>query len=191
VAPLLLVGVGYGASYGKPANKRGRDYTPTAHAYEPESGRADAFLKFLQRTLWPELQRRYPVRDDRRGIAGHSLGSLLVLYALFHQPRFFTHGLASAPSIWWDERSFLRIAARRRRRSAMLPAQLFLSAGAKDSESMLADLARFEQQLAAKPFRGLEVTSRRFPRRDHYNVLPVAFRDGLSTLFGASASSAR
>src|SRR5665213_2789132 len=27
VPPLLLVGVGYGASYVKPANKRGRDYT--------------------------------------------------------------------------------------------------------------------------------------------------------------------
>jgi len=28
--PLLLVGVGYGASYAKPENRRGRDYTPVA-----------------------------------------------------------------------------------------------------------------------------------------------------------------
>ena len=38
VPPLLLVGVGYGASYSKPNNRRGRDYTPTAHSDEPTSG---------------------------------------------------------------------------------------------------------------------------------------------------------
>src|SRR5690349_12330197 len=83
IPELLLVGVGYGASYGKPANKRGRDYTPTTNRLEPGSGGADAFLKFLRRTLRLELARRYPIRKDVRGIAGHSLGSLLVLHALF------------------------------------------------------------------------------------------------------------
>ena len=38
-APLLLVGVGYGASYTKPGNRRLRDYTPTALATEPEQRR--------------------------------------------------------------------------------------------------------------------------------------------------------
>ena len=42
VPPLLLVGVGYGASYTKPGNRRLRDYTPTAIATEPASGGADA-----------------------------------------------------------------------------------------------------------------------------------------------------
>jgi uncharacterized protein len=183
IPPVLLVGVGYGAGYGKPANKRGRDYTPTAHSFEPESGGADAFLRFLRRTLWKELARRYELHPSRRGIGGHSLGSLLVLHALWRQPLFFTHYLASAPSIWWDERSVLRIAARRRARRAALSAKLFLSVGERDSFSMRDDLERLERQLAAKPFRGLQVTSRRFPRRNHYNVLPDAFRAGLADLF--------
>jgi uncharacterized protein len=191
IPPLLLVGLGYGAGYGKPANKRGRDYTPTAHSDEPGSGGADAFLKFLIRSLWPELSRRYPLRQDIRGIGGHSLGSLLALHALWRRPVFFTHYLVSAPSIWWDHRSILKIAARRRARSAALPANLFLSAGEQDSESTLADLVRLEQQLAAKPFRGLRVTSRRFPHRDHYNVLPDAFRAGLIDLFGNGSSRLR
>src|SRR5580698_3035368 len=37
----VVVGVGYGAGFGKPGNHRGRDYTPTASADEPESGGAD------------------------------------------------------------------------------------------------------------------------------------------------------
>ncbi|MEO7414397.1 MAG: alpha/beta hydrolase-fold protein [Opitutaceae bacterium] len=187
IPELVLVGIGYGAGYGKPANRRGRDYTPTAHSDEPESGGADAFLKFLQKTLWPELERRYALHPKVRGIGGHSLGSLLVLHALWRRPLFFTHYLASAPSIWWDGRSILKIAARRRAREAALPARLFLSAGERDSESMLVDLTLLERQLAVKPFRGLAVTSRRFPKRDHYNVMPDAFGTGLATLLGDDA----
>ena len=58
--PVLFVGVGYGAGFGSPAIKRGRDYTPVAHGDEPGSGGADAFLQFLTVTLWPVLARRYP-----------------------------------------------------------------------------------------------------------------------------------
>ena len=184
VPPLLLVGVGYGGSFGNPVNRRGRDYTPAPHADEPVSGGADAFLKFLSATLWPELAKRYPLDQQRRGIAGHSLGSLLVLHALFQPKPFFTHFLASAPSVWWAERAILRLAADLRLRQAELPGRLFLSVGENDSASMTGDLALLEAQLTAKPFTGLEIFSRRFPRKNHFNVLPVAHQTGIETLFG-------
>jgi uncharacterized protein len=183
VPPLLLVGVGYGASYTKPGNRRLRDYTPTAMATEPESGGADAFLAFLADTLWPELARRHPLRDDVRGLAGHSLGSLLVLHALFQPAPRFNRFLASAPSLWWDERSLLRLAAARRDATGELPARLFLGVGMEDTPSMTGDLALLEAQLAARPFASLAVVSRHFADRDHYNVLPVSFREGLRALF--------
>jgi len=183
VPPLLLVGVGYGASYTKPGNRRLRDYTPTAMATEPGSGGADAFVAFLADTLWPELAKRHPVHDDRRGLAGHSLGSLLVLHALFQRQPRFNRFLASAPSLWWDERSLLRLAATRRDSTSELPARLFLGVGTEDTPSMTGDLALFEAQLAERPFAALEIVSRHFAGHDHYNVLPVAFREGLHTLF--------
>ena len=184
VPPLLLVGVGYGASYGKGANQRGRDYTPTAHSFEPSSGGAQPFLTFLTATLWSELERRYPVKAEPRGIAGYSLGSLLVLYALFQAKPFFTHYLAGAPSLWWDDRNILGQAQRLRDRQGSLPAQLALSVGDKDSESMTGDLTLLEAQLTAKPFQGLRWTSQRFPGRHHFNALPDAYRTGLTALFG-------
>jgi predicted alpha/beta superfamily hydrolase len=184
IAPLVLVGVGYGASYTKPGNRRGRDYTPTYHPDEPTSGGADAFLHFLRNTLWPELVRRYPLRDDVRGIAGHSLGSLLVLHALWQEPGFFTHHLASSPSIWWDARTILRLAAERHASDSHLPARLFLSVGESDTQSMIGDLGLLEQRLGQHPFTGLKFTSHRFPARNHFNVLPDAFRLGLAELFG-------
>ena len=181
--PLLLVGVGYGGSFGKPVNRRGRDYTPAAHSDEPASGGADAFLKFLTHTLWPELARRYPLNPAVRGVAGHSLGSLLVLHALFQPKPFFTHFLASAPSIWWAERAILRQAAELRARQASLPGKLYLCIGEEDSASGTGDLTLLEQQLAAQPFAQLEISSRRFPGKNHFNVLPVAFETGLAALF--------
>lgn len=182
--PLLLVGIGYGASYTKPANKRLRDYTPTAMSTEPESGGADAFLKFLTATLWPELARRYVLRDDVRGLAGHSLGSLLVVHALFQRRPFFNRLLASAPSLWWDNRAALCAAQNLQRTGVALPAQLYISVGEDDTPSMTGDLALLEEQLAALPFPQLDIVSKRFPQRDHYNVLPDAFRAGLKALFG-------
>jgi hypothetical protein len=55
--------------------------------------------------------------------------------------------------------------------------------GENDTPSMTGDLAMLEAQLTAQPFPQLEVISRRFPGRDHYNVLPDAFREGLRQLF--------
>jgi predicted alpha/beta superfamily hydrolase len=184
VPPLVLVGVGYGASYRSPANKRLRDYTASAMATEAGSGGADGFLKFLTATLWPELARRLPLRDDARGLAGHSLGSLAVLHALFQRKPFFNRLLASAPSLWWDNRAPLCHAQELQRTGVALPAKLFLSVGEHDTPSMTGDLTLLEDQLAALPFPKLEITSRRFAQRDHYNVLPDAFRAGLAALFG-------
>jgi predicted alpha/beta superfamily hydrolase len=183
--PLLAVGVGYGGSFGKPANKRGRDYTPVHHSFEPASGQADAFLRFLTTTLWPELARRYPLDGAARGIAGHSLGALLVLHALFQPRPFFTHFLASAPSVWWADRAILAQATALRAQQAKLPGKLFLAIGEQDSESSLDDFRVLADQLAAKPFGGLQISSQRFPHRNHFNVLPDAFAAGLSALFGS------
>jgi predicted alpha/beta superfamily hydrolase len=181
--PLLLVGVGYGASYRSPGNRRIRDYTPSALETEAGSGGADSFLEFLTGTLWPELARRHPVCPDRRGIAGHSLGSLLVLHALFRREPFFDRALASAPSLWWDNRALLCDIQRFQDTGAPLDARLFLGVGDLDSESMLGDLEQFEQQLAARPVSGLAVTSSRFANRDHYNVLVDSFTAGLEALY--------
>jgi uncharacterized protein len=183
VRSLLLVGVGYGASYTRPANRRIRDYTPTAVATEAGSGGATPFVEFLANTLWPALAERWPVDPSLQGIAGHSLGSLLALVALFRPAPPFNRVLASAPSIWWDERAVLTQVAELGKTDAVLPARLFLGVGENDTPSMTGDLTLLENQLANRPFPQLKVVRRRFADRDHYNVLPESFAEGLRTLF--------
>lgn len=182
--PLLIVGVGYGGSFSQPVNKRVRDYTPVRAHDEPTSGGAAKFRAFLSHTLWPELARRYPIRDDVRGLMGYSLGALLVLDAQFQPAPFFTHHLAGSPSIWWAHAALLGQVSALHTQSPDLPGRLFLSVGEKDSDSMTGDLARLETQLGSLAFPNLDVTVRRFPRKNHFNCLPIAFETGLATLWG-------
>lgn len=181
--PLLLVGIGYGAPIPKPGNKRGRDYTPVRAHEEASSGGAAEFLTFLTDTLWPELERRYPIAPDIRGLAGYSLGALFVLYALFQSRPFFTHHLAGSPSIWWGDRAILEQVTATHRTTPDLRGRLFLSVGEKDSESMRADVTRLDTQLGGLGFPNLDVTVQRFPRKTHMNAMPVTFGAGLAALF--------
>jgi predicted alpha/beta superfamily hydrolase len=184
IPPTAVVGVGYGASFGEPGNFRGRDYTPTASAEEPSSGGAARFHDYLASSLWPELSQRYPLRQKGRAIAGHSVGSLFVLYALLVERPFFDLALASAPSIWWDDRSLLRLVEERHARSATLAGSLYLGVGAADTPSMTSDLGLLEEQLRDRPFSGLRVKSEKFLGRDHFDVVPHTIRGGLATLLG-------
>jgi predicted alpha/beta superfamily hydrolase len=190
VPPAVVVAVGYGRPFNHPGNRRGRDYTPTAAPEEPASGGADRFLAHLTGPLWTELARRYPLRQESSVLAGHSLSSLLALYALFRPRPFFRRVLAGAPAIWWDHRSLLALIKRFRARQASLPAQLFLGVGTEETASMIDDLALMEKQLAERPLAGLQITSMKFPGRDHYDVTPDLFSAGLRTFFSSTNSGA-
>ncbi|MEZ0217104.1 MAG: alpha/beta hydrolase [Rariglobus sp.] len=183
LASLLLVGIGYGASYQEPGNRRTRDYTSVPIEGAPDGGGADAFLDFLKTTLWPELARRYPIHPDIRGIAGHSLGALFALHALFKPAPFFNRILASAPSIWWGDCILLQQAADLRAAQATLPARAYLSVGLRDSTSMVTDLDLLESQLSARPFTNLVLHHERFPKKNHFNSINPGFRGGLTALF--------
>jgi hypothetical protein len=49
---------------------------------------------------------------------------------------------------------------------------------------MTKDFDLLKNQLTARPFERLQVDSKIFLKRDHYNVLPDAFGAGLGGLFG-------
>lgn len=180
---VTLVGVGYGGSYRSPANRRVRDYTHSQPADEPmEAGGAETFLAFLENTLLPHLSERFVFPMDSVGLGGHSLGSLLGLYALAQPRTLFSRFLVSSPSIWWDNRSILRdISAAGR--AEITPRKAFLSIGEEDTPSMLGDLELLEHQLQREPVAGLYHVVRRFPGKDHYNVLTQAYAEGLRWLY--------
>lgn len=185
VPPLLLVGVGYGASYASPRNRRVRDYTPTQPKDEPmESGGAGNFLEFLSQSLIPELRLRYKFRPENIGIMGHSLGSLLGLYALTQAASPFRRYLVSAPSTWWDDRSVLAPLKNAANDSGRLAVKAWFGIGAEDSPSMVSDFALLEKQLTKHPLPETSVAFATFPGYNHYNALNQTFVAGLTWLYG-------
>lgn len=188
ISAVFLLGVGYGAGYRKPTNRRMRDYTPTDMKDEPGTGGGDLFLRFIREELFPWLDGKVSFDPETLGICGHSLGSLLGLYGFFQRDTIYKRCLASAPSLWYADRWLISYEQGFSDKQHALAGKLFLSAGENDTPSMLGDLQLFESQLNGHPYRGLEVSSKRFPGRDHYNVLADAYTEGLKFLYPASSS---
>lgn len=188
ISPLRVLGIGYGQPFGHAGNRRGRDFTPSAAMEEPGSGGAAAFLHHLTSSLWPELRKRFDLDAERSVLAGHSLSALFVLFAIFQPQPVFRRALAGAPSLWWDNRHLLGRVARLRDQQSALPAEIYIGLGEDETPSMVGDLALFHEQLAARPFAELRITTERFPHRDHYTVLPDLFTGGLRALFARPRS---
>jgi predicted alpha/beta superfamily hydrolase len=88
---------------------RTRDLTPTRVEYLPgnpnvrfpTSGGADNFLKFIETELIPHVEKQYRTQPFRV-FAGHSLGGLFAVHAMFARPELFNAYIAVSPSLQWD-----------------------------------------------------------------------------------------
>ena len=191
-------------------NRRRLDYTPynpTASAVtdaacppEADQGGAPLFLDFLQHNLMQALNSRCAFDPKRVTLAGHSLGGLFTLYALFNEARIFSSFIASSPSVWWGDR-YLQRTARAYTPSGNLAArELLITAGeyeqalnpleVRQQRPNLAKLEEVRAQramidgnqdvtrlLAEKP--GLTVGFQILPGQSHRSAWPLALHYGL------------
>lgn len=94
---------------GIPNTDRTRDLSPThvAQAADnpnvrfPTSGGGDKFLKFIETELIPQIEKQYRTQPFR-ALAGHSLGGLFAVHAMFARPELFNAYIAVSPSLQWD-----------------------------------------------------------------------------------------
>ncbi len=101
IPPLIVVGV---------ENARaGRidEYTPWRDK-ENGGGKAGAYLKELEDTLKPAIDRRYRTLPGAENtfMAGSSLGGLLSAYAGYLRPDVWGGVIAMSPTYWWASESF-------------------------------------------------------------------------------------
>lgn len=119
IPELLVVGVAFQGETDEDTyySLRCRDYTPTidkafeqAHKnYKSGSGGAENFAKFLSLELFPYLTSHYPIKTTDKTIYGHSFGGLFGVYMLKNHPALFDNYLLLSPSLWWDDKTGLRI----------------------------------------------------------------------------------
>jgi predicted alpha/beta superfamily hydrolase len=120
VAGLLQVSVGNGTMrpfilVGIENTERRRDLTgPTRIAKDstiaPRVGGSAAFRQFLRAELMPLVNARYRTTGET-GIVGESLAGLFVVETFLLEPDLFDTYVAVDPSLWWNDRHLLGVAA--------------------------------------------------------------------------------
>jgi uncharacterized protein len=191
LGPVLLVGIGYPTD--APFDERRYfDFTPQtpperAMVGPPERGRPaqtpprktggnETFVKFIEQTLKPAIEKKYKVNKSRQALFGHSLGGLFVLHVLFNHPEAFQTYLAGSPSIWWNDRSLLE---EERKFTSVPPSErkrvsLLLQVGGDEMAYMIQEARDMTKRLAP-----MRVFYREIDGQSHVSMLPAAINNAL------------
>ena len=180
VQPLVIVGI-YNAG-----KARINEYTPTQDA-RAGGGCADRYARFLLEEVMPFVQNEYRVLRgrDSTGIGGSSLGGLASLYIGLKFPRVFGRIAALSPSIWWNQRSILRLT---RELTPEPRPRIWLDVGTREGARTVPDVEQFRDLLLKKGWRlGDDLSYARVEGAEH-NESAWAQRVGpfLQFLFPAS-----
>jgi len=184
VPPLIIVGV--------TNTDRSRDLTPTRGGLAgldgtlrelPTSGGGSDFLDFFEKELFPFIDSHYSTLDLRL-LAGHSLGGLLALEALFTRPAMFAGILAVSPTLMWDGNLPLRQARGFFEEHEELNASLFVAMGNEErGDPRPTRLDRLEDTLKGGQVEGFEWRILRIPEETHSSVVLRGYYWGLRQVF--------
>ena len=165
---------------------RDRDFTPTRSKNlegeeMPTSGGAKNFLSFLEQELLPYLESGYRLESFRL-IAGHSMGGLLVSYALLEKPELFQAYFAMSPTLPWDKNWLIR--QMDVKLPEHYPRHLFYYLGMDNQEGTMLDAAlAFMGKLRNKKPANLECGYNRHEQEDHISCFQMGMYTALRSLY--------
>jgi predicted alpha/beta superfamily hydrolase len=143
IEPIIVVGV-YNTG-----DRRIDEYTPTPAPEGDIGGHADDYGRMLVEELKPFVDETYKTLPDAANTAmgGSSLGGLLTMHLGLRYPNVFGKLAVLSPSVWWDDRVILRdVEAIPEKRGQ----RIWLDAGAREGERVIADSRRLRDALVAK-----------------------------------------
>ncbi|BDG45624.1 alpha/beta hydrolase [Parageobacillus sp. KH3-4] len=187
VVPTVIVGIGYPTEMPF-APARFYDFTMPASVDElparpdgtawPEMGGAEAFLKFIEEELKPEIECEFEIDRERQALFGHSLGGLFALHVLFTKPTAFRTYIAGSPSIHWNKRFLLeaeqQFVSRLERETLNVDILLAVGELERSHKSRISNNAKeLAERLSALAHRGVYVEFEEFEGEGHVSVLPA------------------
>jgi len=181
------------------SKNRMRDLTPTNSLKDPSgklvagystSGGGAQFLKFLEKELIPEIDKKYRTRPLRTFV-GHSLGGMTVLHSLLTQPGLFQNYIAIDSSLWWDGKIMNKWVKDFAPENKNTTARVFISTAdhnASEGESsgfvaMTVSNRFFAEWLQKSPSPDFITKSQIFPNQDHASVPLLSLYYGLMFVF--------
>lgn len=158
---------------------RVRDMTPTKTA-RPHSGGADKFLEFIEKEVFPLVERNYRT-EPFRIFAGHSLGGLVAVYAFVSRPHMFNAYIAASPVLNWDSDIVIRRAEEVLKEKKDWKKTMFLGLG--NEPEYLAGFNSFKQLLKKSDAKGFDYEFQNFSDDNHGSVVLPAYYAGLRKIF--------
>src|SRR4051812_40412415 len=143
IEPIIVVGV-YNTG-----EHRVDEYTPTPAPDGVKGGRADDYGRMVVEELKPFIDRRYKTLPAAANTAmgGSSLGGLLTMHLGLRYPTAFGKLAVLSPSVWWDDRVILREVGALSKKPVQ---RIWLDAGTREGERVIADSRRLRDALVAK-----------------------------------------
>lgn len=180
--PFLLVGI--------ENTQRRRDLTgPSADPRDlevaPVIGGSRAFRQFIRQELFPAVEARYRVTDER-ALIGESFAGFFVVETLLKAPSMFDSYLALDPSLWWNHNALLTRIQNEPLPKAWAAKRLYLAHGSQSEIAALTETAH--RVLKAQPGALTQLEYRAFPTETHMTIYHPAALAGLRLLLAPPAT---
>lgn len=164
---------------------RRRDYTPDKiiTVRENNTGGGEKFLRFLEDELIPELENNYRT-DPYRILFGHSLSALLATHAYMKEESLFSAFIAVDPSFGtWDEETMDQkleaVTGRTFKRYFYLATANWGKRNIRNRDRHV----RLYEGLNSKCEGTFPAQMQYFENENHASVPPIAFYNGITTIF--------
>ncbi len=177
VKPMIVVGLSF-QTYARWIAGRQVYLTPTAND-SLNSGKAAAFIDFLEQEVLPLVKENYRVDETNTILYGHSFGGLLTLKALEVNPDLFTTYIASSPSLEWNNGDYL--ASLEELSKPQEQKLLYLSLGTSETATSV----YFDRAVALLgKYDFIELSTEKLENESHMSAIGIALTHALRWVFG-------
>jgi predicted alpha/beta superfamily hydrolase len=151
--------------------------------------KADDLLAFFVDEVRPALAQIYRMEDDHC-LMGHSGGGMFANYALFARPGAFRRFIIGSPSSFAADRAAFRLEMAHAASHSDLKADIFFGAGEDEigqlylaAWGVVSAPVAMAEALLLRRYPSLKVTTRIFPGKDHFSVIPDLISAGLRAVW--------
>lgn len=152
---------------------------------EVTTGKANEFLQGMREDILPFIDRTYKTTADR-GIVGHSVGGLFVVYSLIHGQDLFNKYGVNSPSLFWNNNELIKDVELAFQTNKDVKANVFVSYGALEPELIISSTQSFLKVIERYRMENpkMLITTKVFDEETHTSVIGASLTRTLKTLYG-------
>tara|TARA_R110002049_G_scaffold309001_1_gene515664 strand:- start:53 stop:961 length:909 start_codon:yes stop_codon:yes gene_type:complete len=143
------------------------------------TGGADNFIEFLSGKLFPFIEKEYSNLNKRKGLLGHSLGSLFGTYLIQKKPNLIDDYILISGPLFWNENEVLKEGLFDEFKKSSEFHQLFLSYGKLEIKRTTESNEKLNTIIESLNKNNFNYSLKAYEEANHNSILSRAIYDGL------------